>query len=265
MKKILVPTDFSPIAANAANYALAVASNLNAEIVFFHANEHIGSDEQNKLKAQVSNACALNPSLKADFVATDKLFNSLTIADLFGNSIDLIVMGTSGEQGDLSKKVFGTNAEGMIDNLSCPLLVVPSHHASNVIKQIAYASDLNNLDNELAQVIPFARAFNAAIEVFHVSPVFPDLGDVEKMDAQSKVDSAKAAFSYSTIHYSAERMKRDNQVTKGIEHFLSNHKSDLLVLFHANLEGLNRFFTSSTSEKAVYHLKNPLLIFPKAN
>ena len=36
MKTILLPTDFSPAATNAMNYAVAMAKEINASIILFH-------------------------------------------------------------------------------------------------------------------------------------------------------------------------------------------------------------------------------------
>lgn len=264
MKKILVPTDFSAIAGNAARYALELAKVMNSEIVFFHANEHSGSDEYKRLKAEVATISALNPSVKSEFVATDKLFNSMTITDIFRTDIGLIVMGTSGEHAAFSKKIFGTNTSQIIENMNCPVIAVPDGYAYSDIKNIAYASDLNRLEEEIILVIDFARRFNADVQVFHVSPVFPDLGDVEKIDAQSKIEALKQQHGYPAMSYSVEKTTNDNQINKGIVKFLSHHAADLLILFHNNREGIDKFFSSSTAEKAITHIKTPLLIFPKS-
>ncbi len=263
MKKIVVPTDFSAIADNATNYALSLAKILNGEIIFFHANEHNGSTEQNKLKAEISRISALNSNLKTEFIATDKLFNSLTISELFKDKVDLIIMGTSGESADFSKKIFGTYTSEMIEEMSCPVIAVPADYRFTEIKKISYASDLTTLDEEIRSIIDFARKFNAIIEVFHISPVFPDLGDIEKMDIPEKIETLKQKYGYSAINYFVETTKHDNQINKGINAFLSHHNSDLLVIFHDVKSGIDRFLTSSETRKIITHIKTPLLIFPK--
>lgn len=264
MRKILIPTDFSAIAVNASEYALAIAKTLKGELVFFHADEHTDSNEHNKLIAEVNKISTENPSLKTSFVATDKLFNSLTINDLFKDSLGLIIIGTSGESGDLSKKIFGTNTSEITEDMNCPVIAIPSDYKYTDIRKIGYASDLNNLDKEITEVIDFSRKFNAVIEVFHVSPVFPDLGDVEKIDIQSKIEELKQKHGYSAIQYFVEKTNHDNQINKGINNFLSHHNSDLLVLFHNIRSGIDRFITSSETRDVITHIKTPLLIFPKA-
>jgi nucleotide-binding universal stress UspA family protein len=264
MKKIVVPTDFSEIAHNATQFAISVAKHTGAEIIFFHADLHNGSDELRKLKEEAAKVSLSNRSVKTEFVASDKLFNSITIKDIFKGSIDLIVIGTSAENADISKKLFGTNTSEIIEDINCPVIAVPANYQYKGIQKIAYASDLSMLEHETAKVIDFAKHFNAAVEIFHVSPVFPDLGDVEKLDIPGKVQQLKEKHGYSTINYFVEKTPHDNQIGKGIKSLLSHHNSDLLVLFHNNREGFDRFISSSENENLVNLIKKTLLIFPKS-
>jgi len=263
MKKIVIPTDFSEIAKNAAQFAISIARHTGAELIFFHADLHRESDELRKLKEETAKVSLSNPAVKTGFIVSDKLFNSLTIKDIFNNSVDLIIIGTSGEKADISKKLFGTNTSEIIEDINCAVISIPADCHYKDIQKIAYASDLSKLDHEVAKVIDFARLFNAIIEVFHVSPVFPDLGDVEKMDVHSKIEQLKHEHGYSAIKYFVEETSHDNQIDKGIKSFLLHHQSDLLVLFHNNVEGIDRFISSSETEKSVSQIKTPLLIFPK--
>jgi nucleotide-binding universal stress UspA family protein len=263
MKKILVPTDFSEIARQATQFAISVAKHTGAGLIFFHADLYSENNELRKLKEEATKVSLSNPAVKTEFVVSDKLFNSLSIKDIFKDSIDLIVIGTSGESADISKKLFGTNTSEIIEDINFPVIAVPGNYQYNGIQKIAYASDLSKLEHETAKVIDFAKRFNAAVEIFHVSPVFPDLGDVEKMDIPGKVQQLKEKHGYSAISYFVEKTPHDNQTGKGIKSFLSHHNSDLLVLFHNNREGLDRFISSSETEKSVSHIKTPLLIFPK--
>ncbi len=265
MIKILIPTDFSKIADNAVNYALSLIRTVNGELTFFHANVPEGDDSLTSLHKELSKSGLSNLTPEANFISTDRLFNSATIKELHLDAVDLIIMGTSGENKNFSERIFGTNTSEMIENLNCPVLAVPEHYRFKSIHKIGYATDLNNLNDEIVKVIEFAKPFKAAIEIFHVSPIFPDLGDTEKMDVNSSIETLKERHDYPNIHYSIEKTPRDNQVNKGIHTFLSDHDLDLLVLFHNNQEGIDRFITSSASENMIKEIKSPVLIFPKIN
>jgi nucleotide-binding universal stress UspA family protein len=262
MKKILVPTDFSGTALNATQYALNIAKVTKSELVFFHADEHNDTVEYKKLKNQVEKIHLSEPGIKISFSSTGKLFNALTVDEIFSREQpDLIIIGTNGESG-LSKILFGTNSSEII-NASCPVLVVPNEILYKGIHQIAYASDLNDLKQELEKVISFAKYFDADIEVFHVSPLYTDPGNVERTDIAENVKKLSIDFNYDRVTYHVEKMKYENQVNKGIEIYLEHHQPDLLVVFHQEKDGINQFFSSSYSEKLAAQVQVPLMVFPK--
>lgn len=263
MKKILVPVDFSPIAYNAIHYALDISAILKSEIIFFHANKYAGSLELEQLQDSLATALHKKPA-KTEFVTTDKLFNSQTIHDLFKNKIDLILLGTSGESAGVQKKLFGSNASEIIEGSKYPIMAIPPEFKFSGIKKIGYASDLIRLDEELSEIIPFARLFDAVIQVFHISPVFPDLGDVEKMDVEQVLIRLRQKHNYADIHYHVEKTSFDNQIIKGITSFLDSYHPDLVVLFHNHLSEIDQFLSSSISTKTISHIQVPVLIFPKA-
>lgn len=263
MKKIIIPTDFSEIAQNATRFAISVAKHIHGKLVFFHADEHLNVNDLNSLRKETDKISALVPGVTSEFVASNKLFNSLTLKETFKDNIDFIVIGTSGESADISKKLFGTNTSEILEDVNCPVIAVPEGCTYKEIKRIAYASDLIKLEKELEKIISFAKQFDASIEVFHVSPIFPDLGDVEKMNIPAKIEQLKQKYQYDSIDYYVQKTAQDNQIQSGINAFLSHHNSDLLVIFHNNVTGIDRFLTESETEKLVTHIKTPMLVFPK--
>ncbi|HXU28357.1 MAG TPA: universal stress protein [Bacteroidia bacterium] len=261
MKKILLPTDFSEIAHNATQYALSIAKTIKAEIVFFHADQH-NSEDLHKLKEEVSKALIGTQSVKASYISSHKQFNSLMVNEIVkANDIDLVVIGTTGEAAPLEKKIFGRNTTDITEHSNCPVISIPFNYKNFEIKNIAYASDLNFIDTEINQIIDLAKLFNATVEIFHVSPTFPDLGNVEKMNVQQKIEQIKTK--YAKINYSVETTKHDNETYKGITSFINHHNTDLLVMFHNHVSAFDEFFATSNTEKAISHLKAPVLIYPK--
>jgi nucleotide-binding universal stress UspA family protein len=263
MKTILVPTDFSEVAVNAAYFAIQIAKKTRSKLLFFHSIEQEEKNARKKLLKELE-ALRSGGNFEFDFVITDKLFNSMTINELLkGIKIDLIVSGTIGDDGSLQKQMFGTNTVELLDDLRCPLLAIPENCTYTKINKIAYASDLSLLASELPPIVSFARPFDAEIIVLHISPVYPDLGDVEKRNIRKELQLLASTIDYKHLNYHKEDMGADNKVHKGISHFLELKRPDVLVLFHRNQDNLDRFFSSSESEKAVKHFELPLLIFPK--
>jgi nucleotide-binding universal stress UspA family protein len=262
MSNILVPVDYSAVSDSAIRYSLAMARNTNSKFVFYHA----GNSDMNKLKEHVQNT---SPDVNffsgrvtyvtgADTLTVDEV---LKIIDM--HSIDIIVMGTHGESTPLPPKLFGSNTSALIEHANVPVLAVPPSFIYKSITHIGYAADLAYLYEELEQVVDFAKKVSAAIEVVHVVPVFPDLSKVNGGDVNEIIEKVKNKHHFPYIKYFVEKTEHDNEIEKGIRNFLKKHSPDLLAVFHMNREWIDKVLDPGTSIKEVWHIRIPVIIFPK--
>jgi nucleotide-binding universal stress UspA family protein len=140
MKKILVPTDFSPVAYNALEYAIEIAAAMKSELYLYHVyhihrvdyNLDFPDDEQpiKRQAEQKMNLLQLKCKNKIDrkgltmhtIVEQDDIF-SLFKRKTKEYEIDLIVMGSKGATG-LKRAVFGSTAVAALEMSKVPVLVV---------------------------------------------------------------------------------------------------------------------------------------------
>ncbi|MES2763496.1 MAG: universal stress protein [Bacteroidota bacterium] len=264
MKRILVPTDFSEIALTAAMYAVSLAEITQSDVIIYHADQQNISDHL-KLQKETAQAALNRPSVNVSYVASHKKFSSLNLEEAIKeHHIDMIIMGTSGQDAEFQETLFQRNATDIAEHVSCPVIVVPPEFVFSPIKHIAYASDLNFIDKEIYRVISLANMFNASLEIFHVSPVFPDLGDTEKINMKAKIDGIKSKAPNLHISYSAIKTEADNEITVGISEFLETHATDILVMYHHHLSAFDEFFNGSNTSQIIRHIKIPVLVYPKS-
>lgn len=136
INSILVPTDFSPAAEKAIDYACGIAAQFNAKIVLLHAIEPICTpdfyppiaDEQartralERLKAQAAELRKANVAAAAPHVVTAIAWDAIVrTADSL--EVDLIVIATHGYTG-FKHMVLGSTAERVTRHARCPVLVV---------------------------------------------------------------------------------------------------------------------------------------------
>lgn len=264
MKRILVPTDFSEVASNARAYALALAEITKSDVVIYHADSHDKTDIK-QLQLEVLDSRLNKPFVNIEYLATHKQFSSVNLEEVVNNQkINLIVIGTSGNQAGLKKMLFDRNATDIAEHINCPVLIIPPDYIFKNINTIAYASDLNFIDKEIVPVVSFAQLFKASIEVFHVSPVYPDLGDVGDMNVIAKIAKVKNMNAPIKISYAAITTDGDNEFIEGLSEFMATHTADILVMYHQHLPAFDEFFTNSNTAKVIEHLHIPLLIYPKS-
>lgn len=271
MLKILIPTDFSLLARKAAEYAVSLSANIDAEYVLLHCDniprpsysfvnklDDILREEALKtgreLTESIRETTGINAKITCDFTFGDPV----EILDPYCNEhgIDLIVMGTKGES-VIKNKIFGSVASGVLEHVSCPTLFVPSAAAPNKPENIAFATDLTNVDEEIQELIAFAQFFNATIHVVHV---YPDMIDPSTFDEESTKLQLIAKSSYPNITFSAVM---DADIIGGLDKFIESDKPDLVAMFTYKTGILEYLFNTSYTEEMAMHSKTPLLIMRK--
>jgi len=142
-KSILVPTDFSPCAEHAVDYACALASKFGSTVFLVNA---IGA-APSEVRVALSDSM-LQSMIGAHEVALDKLAEPRRAVAAFGAPLvmngdprdaileaakevnaDLIVMGTHGRSG-ISRLFMGSVAEEVVRRAPCPVLTVRTKKAS---------------------------------------------------------------------------------------------------------------------------------------
>jgi universal stress protein A len=138
-KNILVPTDFSPCAEHAVDYACELAAKFGATVYLVNALGAAPTELQLALGEAKSESL-----IGAHQQALEKLIGTRRAYATFGTPVvklsdpreaileaadmtdaDLIVMGTHGRRG-LSRMMMGSVAEDVVRNAPCPVLTVRS-------------------------------------------------------------------------------------------------------------------------------------------
>jgi nucleotide-binding universal stress UspA family protein len=131
---ILAPTDFSELSDESVKYAISVAKQLGAGILFFHCIERYDNTDQEMFDARRDRALvALSALVKKvkeiGLEATADLSDGVPFVEIIRVArkakADLIVMGTHGRTG-LTHMMMGSQAERVVRQSSCPVLTVKS-------------------------------------------------------------------------------------------------------------------------------------------
>jgi len=235
MKNFLIPINIADSSARMLSYAISIGVKSKAKLFFCHATDSTNEASMDEYMESVKHAYR---KLNLDF--DDALVEIIIERTSFSNSdikqliekhhIDLVIMGASQE--GLKTTFFGSHISDLINMVSCPVLSVPHKHLDTNIDRIGYATELIDIGQRVAEIVPFARLFNASIEAFHVYPVFPQTIDVETYDVKKSLTQLRDENHYDKIELHFIRTPFDNEPVKGIREFLSVYKPDLLVMCH---------------------------------
>jgi nucleotide-binding universal stress UspA family protein len=268
MKQILVPTDFSDDARNAAHYAARLAERIKAGITLLHAymlptpvsevpyvminaeemqkeNEDIARVEADKLrgtyKIEVNYIVRLGfPSDEIESVIED-------------HDIELVVMGMKGK-GALEKMV-GSTTTSTLKKIKSPLLIVPEKANYKDWRQVTYATDYSYEFNPSVyqSLLNLLRTFNAQLNIVHVMKP----ANEEKSQQKSGEQQMETVFNSVSHQY---QLVSDAHVKHGIESYLQDHPTDLLVMVTRDRGFWERLFGKSHTKEMVYNTQIPLLV-----
>ncbi|HYV91660.1 MAG TPA: universal stress protein [Chitinophagales bacterium] len=279
MKTILVPTDFSLHARNAMKYSVKIAESLRAELIFFHctnapvSRKILGVTEREMKKVVSDDVAKKMQLLDREIKEVYELLNHnreltekkavvksgfLIVEEILDvakkNKVDLIVTGTHGATG--TEKLFGSNTSNLISKSPIPVLAIPKRYRYKTIRKIIYASDLASTLLELKEIIPLAQTFEATIDIFNL--YYEEVAEPENF-----FKNLITQVNYPNLRLIQLKRNLDKTILRQLREYLDRHKPDLLVMFPAERDVLEKIFNESKTEKLSYNLKMPLLSIKK--
>ena len=279
MNFILCPIDFSETSDNAGKYAVSLARETGAKVLFtyiipmsvtepvedYHplhdrdvppeqAYPIIRKDLEVKLeKYAAALGDAANNGAEIYYALKEgKMIDAIMELDK-EQKIDLIVMGTQGASG-MRERFIGSNTAKVIEEVDIPVLAVPKDARYKDVTKILYAEDLRDDEwHTIKQLENIARDFDAEIKVLHVY-------DEDEKDTEGRMQAFREKFqgisSYSKVSYY-------DMAGADIEDCIERAAEELQVDFIATQTRKRSFFTKlfdrSLTKKLAYHTHIPLL------
>jgi nucleotide-binding universal stress UspA family protein len=270
MKNILVPTDFSKAARNAANYATVFAKAIKANVILLHVYhipappsldgsylepipfEEIREEIEKRLKKE-------SDRLKK------KTGEHVKYAAKMGLAVDgileeekkasYIVMGMKGTN-SASEILMGSVTTTVLRKAKTPVLVIPEKAIYKKPGKIVYTCDYNSLSDfkTIDLLKSIQKDFNANLFVLNVKGKQESASIPVKIgkSIESKLSNVKHQFVYS----------ENEDVVTGVNEFVKNSKADIVTVVPHQHNMIERLFHSSISKRMAFHTRVPLLALP---
>lgn len=264
MKNIIIATDFSDVAKNAAVYALHLAKYLETSLELVHAYEvpYNFSDtgiqyidfeqvEQNARESLKDEAQRLQ-----DLDASVSVMYSSCVGRITDCLLDLseekkpimIVFGMSGASDSF---LWGSMAIAALRSFYVPVLIVPRNAHWQGVKDICYAVNYEKLNENTphTRVKEWCEKLNGLLTIFNVHP---------PGKKSQPPEALKAAFEEKDVRYISFEA---SDFESGIQNFLSNHQFDWLVIIPLKHGFFDRLLNSSRSKQITKVSSIPVLSF----
>ncbi len=266
LKRILVPTDFSANARHACAYAQALAKSIpDATIQLIHVFmpnvetefptmstplvDHLKVREE-MLREFAEEVGEKDPELLVGFAADE--------ITRLSEQMDLVVMGTTGENGMLSQW-FGSVSSAVAQRAVCPVLLIPPDTHFKHFQQILYASSFDSMDQKmLHKLLNFNSGFNAAVHFVQVRE-----NAKEQTFQKTKEEIFRQLFQGGEPGFAFQMSEIDaDSVQQGLSDYATQHAIDLVVMAHRRRGFWKGFFHHSQTKDMILNVKElPLLIF----
>ena len=275
-----MPTDFSPNANKALDFAVQIARQAKAELFLIHAcddlidttfKDHLTLKKEHNLRI-TDKANEKLSLLKKSIEDTKKISVNILlyegkITDTIlqaseENHADLIIMGSLGEAG-LKEKIFGSKTAWIIGETNLPVLVVPLLSEWEIPEKFLLAvNDFEGQPDITDSVFEMAELFNATIHI----AIFIDV------DSASNIDYMRDRRSISAY---ADKLKRQYKNTiieptqldghrfqETIEDYINQKGIDIVAMVTHKRTFMESIFNRSMTKKMSCYTRIPLLAIP---
>lgn len=286
MKTLIVLTDFSDNATNAAHYALGLAKRVNANLLLCNtfpvhapmaaayafgwpAEEQTVLNEQsvsglNKLKSELDkqvDRTALNngyhPKISVLSYAGD--INEAVSEAGSKTDIQLVIAGMHNKD-LLSGILLENHVNSLINNLNYPLLLIPPDFNFESVKKIAFATDMQLLAHDvkaLKKMTTLIRPMFSEILLTNVD----NEGEHDITFMQKKAEVLKNIITKLDYPYFDYSVLRSENIEKGLNYLCASNGIAMIAMIHRRHSFLDRIFKRSYSKKMAEKINIPLLIF----
>jgi nucleotide-binding universal stress UspA family protein len=271
MKRIIVPTDFSDTAKNAAKYAVQLAASIpGATIILYNLTDKIalGSDSSpltedkndrfivlqaalNNVKAELRelSAVSVESVVEEGSSLTDNLERYVR-----HHGIDLIIMGITGAT-RLEQIFMGSNALNVVSLGVCPVIIVPPNAVFKPVNRVLFACDFKNV----ASTIPFAPV-KSILNIFKPTVLVVNVDTDHYVEVTEEYKSQRALLEDMLQDYNPEfYFIRMYDFQDSIGSFAADRDVDLILTIPKKHHFLTGLFKTSHTKKLAYHSHVPIL------
>ncbi|WP_188753085.1 universal stress protein [Parapedobacter defluvii] len=274
-KVILVPTDFSPNAVKAAQYALKLSETMVCKVYLLHAYMAFHSAFQSELanrtdeqRAEAGAQKGMSGFLEALGLDKDspQISTGIVKADLTDaverfiaeNKNVLIIMGTHGASG-VKMGLLGSNTYDVAKVASVPILIMPLNAVDIKPEKVTFFTDYQEADNETLKwlVTLFGDLiWKCTLVHIHEESTPPTEEDRQKLEAWKERLGSMA----SPVQLDSELVHGRESIAL-VDEILGRHNASLTVL---TLVGGRSFFEKlmhkSLAKAIIHQPKTPVLL-----
>lgn len=257
MKTIVLATDFTDSAAQAANYALALADQLNARLVIVHGYEKPADDWTEFAPVPVR-----LERIRERLMRVSKGSVAISVVAKYGDPRTGIEAAVAEQQADLlimaladdrpyTARFLGSLPTEMIPQTSVPMLILPPGSHYKPIKTVVLALDLSEPVDALVlgKAAQFVQQLGATLAVVCMD----DDPDQKQQQAAQRIQALFGGLPH-TFHFLP-----GNDLSLLLDDYCTNHPADLIMMLPGYHNRLALWLEESVTQQVARQSVIPVL------
>jgi nucleotide-binding universal stress UspA family protein len=255
MRTIVVPTDFSSIASNAAHYGAELAININASLTLLHICELPVAYSEVPMSLPGPTELVEEAEIKMEELKNEVIKHSvwpikinieIKVGSIEKQLTDFcarvrpyaVVMGNLG-QGEIESLLFGSNTVWAMRHLPCPVIVVPANTKFKTIRSVGLACDFKKVvaTTPVKEIRTIVKDFHANLHVLYINTD----EDKDQYDAVVIEGSGQLQEMLHDLHPHYHFIDYPD-IDEGISEFSKKYYLDLLIVVPRKHDLLSRLF-----------------------
>lgn len=271
MKTILLPTDYSETAKNAANYALGLAQQIGvSKIIFYNAYQaplavdpslpvmqllnmeeiqRISDEGMKNFKQQFS----LNGEIQIETLTEFAVLHSNIDEICEQVGADLIIMGITGG-GGLESVIIGSNTISVVNHTNVPVLIVPAECRFKLVEEIVLVCDYKKINDSIPQR-PLKRILDETKAKLFVL-------NIDHNNKGFEPETSHETFALHALlkNYNPEYQYVDStDFAEATNEFVDKNNVDMIITIPRKHGFFESIFRKSHTKQLAYHTHVPLL------
>lgn len=271
MDTIIIPTDFSPAANNAADYAMELAKFFDCKIILLNvypiptASYEVPFQSESITVLQNVAETGLY-HLRRNLIAKygtgteieyySDMGDPYAVINKHAKSLkaDMIVMGIVGEAGKFKEHLIGSTAVSVARKQEIPSFIIPEGVKYQRIHKISFACDLDRTEEtDLVYVAKFfCKVFDAKLEIVNVEGGHEELVN-NRVRTMNYLEDRLRTVEHQTVHLSG------SDVARSLEDHYKKHPCDVIMLNPKRHNIFYNLFHESITNKLAFHAHVPIL------
>jgi nucleotide-binding universal stress UspA family protein len=277
LRHILVPTDFSSIAANALQHAVTLAKLTNAKITLVHVVEpsmnavgtsgmiHASSRIEEQLRRRTTRRLVrlARGMMRRSKVSVEVLSLAGRVAPMLLKAMsqtrcDLVIMGTHGATGFV-ENLLGSNTYRIASLSKVPLLSVHKKMSPRGYSRVVYPiREESHASDKFPQALTFARMFHARVSILGL---LPEEGKTAGRRTRARCVAVQRRFQRHQVRASISLIDKGFFPDAAVRH-AHTHPGSLIVIVQDADFHLVELFQGSFTKRVLHTVLSPVLAVP---